>query len=140
MSMVTLDRKVNRSTSASRRSAGLTAIPAAPVKVQVKARTKSRQRVMQYVLTRAGMFVGFLVIGNVSATVVGNMVLQSKSNDVVVASRRFADAKAAESRLMKDVELLSNSVAIQDWALANGFVPQGAPVVLASVQTASPEQ
>ena len=134
MSMVTLDRKVNRSATATRRSSAATTIPANPVRVQVKARAKAKPRVMEYMLTRAGLFVGFLVIGNIGATVVGNMVLQSKSNDVVVAGKRFAEAKAAEGLLMKDVENLTSTITIQDWALANGFVPRESPVVLASAE------
>ena len=93
-----------------------------PVRVQVRNRAKAKARVTQYILSRSTILFGALVLSYFSSTVVGNMMLQSKSNDLLVAQRRLMIATGTESRLMKNVETLSSTTAVHDWVEANGYV------------------
>ncbi len=139
MSMTMTGRKATRNSASVATATLRTNVGTSPIRVQVKSRSKAKARVTHYVLSRSTILLSTLVLSYFSATVAGNMMLQSKTNDLLVAQRRLSVASGTESRLMKHVETLLSTSTVQDWVDANGYVAMDATTAPILAEVPAPQ-
>lgn len=105
-------------------------------------RTRTRRQPVRKVKTQKrasaiiGHAVGFVLVTGItfsSLSLVGQVMVEKARRDGIRASQRALTASREIATLREEVQDLSSSQSINDWATANGFVPTDAAPKAAGV-------
>jgi hypothetical protein len=108
----------------SRRIAG--SQPDIALRVRIVERTRTRTNVWTIAAAKAGLF--FMLMGGTYAasSLSGHVLVEGARQQRINAIERAAEAKSAEAVLVKKIDVLTSSVAIERWAVSRGFAsPDG---------------
>ena len=103
-----------------------------PVKRTQRGRVKQTETQKQ-ASTLLGQVVGFMVVAGLAygaCSLIGQVMVEKARRDGIRATARAQAAARDIAQLRADVQDLSSSKSISDWAAANGFIPiESAPKI-----------
>lgn len=83
---------------------------------------RSRSRAFSGFAVRAALFGCIVMATHITASLCGYVLLESARREGIQADLRAKAARRAEAAIRRSVDALNSVNAIQEWALANGFV------------------
>ena len=97
-------------------------------RVRIKSRVASQNSTSVYALRKLSVFGTFMCLGFMLSTVTGQVMLEKSRNDGKRSLQLASEARKGEYAIRKQVDALMSTTAVEEWAMAHGFIAPDAQV------------